>query len=75
MHQKNLGPEVNSLDAVMTFSSERTKSLILNWVSQLTMKSGNATLGRSKLFLQRRSRQSASCEILNTPSTRSMDLQ
>ena len=75
MHQKNLGPEVNSLDAVTTFSSERTKSLILNWVSQSTMKSGNATLGRSKLFLQRRSRQSASCEILNTPSTRSMDLQ
>ena len=39
------------------------------------MKTCNATLGRSTFFLQRRSGQNAICEILNTPSARSMVLQ
>ena len=69
LHQKKWRPEVNSLDAVVTFFNERRKTLILNWVLQWTVKKCNGTLGRSKVFLQRRSRQSASCEILNTLST------
>ena len=51
------------------FFNERRKTLILNLVLQWTIKKCNGTLGRSKLFLQRRSRQSASCEILNPLST------
>ena len=75
LHQKKWKPEVNSLDAVVTFFNERRKTLILNWVLQWTIKKCNGTLGRSKLFLQRRSRQSASCEILNTLNTRSIVFQ
>jgi len=50
LHQKKWRPEVNSLDAVVTFFNERRKTLILNWVLQWTIKKCNGTLGRSKLF-------------------------